>query len=236
MTRSRGLRPRRRYWTSVEDALLRAAYPDVITSTLSDWLMRSKISCHARARLLGLSKSEAFLNSEQSRRLNPLSKVGVPYRFSKGHVPANKGLRRPGWAAGRMRETQFKKGRPAQEARNYVSIGTEKFDRKRKVIVRKITDDPAIVPVMRWRPVHVLVWEATNGPIPPGHICIFKPGMKTFDTSLITIDRLEVVTLAENMKRNTIHNLPPPLKQVIQLRGALRRQTNKRDRTNEQQS
>ena len=65
-----------------------------------------------------------------------------------------------------MRETQFKKGRPASEARNYVPIGTEKVDPKRKVLMRKVTDDPALFPVNRWRPVHVMVWEAENGPVP----------------------------------------------------------------------
>ena len=134
-----------------------------------------------------------------------------------------------------MAETQFKKGRPAHEARNYVPVGTEKIDQKRGVVVRKITDDPAVFPVQRWRPVHVLVWTAANGPIPPGHICIFKPGKKTFVTAEITLDRLELVTHQENMRRNTVHNLPKPLAKLVQLRGALNRKINKRLRQHEEQ-
>ena len=35
---------------------------------------------------------------------------GRKYEFKPGNVPANKGLRRPGFAPGRMAKTQFKKG------------------------------------------------------------------------------------------------------------------------------
>jgi hypothetical protein len=163
-------------------------------------------------------------------RLRRGDDVGKAYRYPKGNVPANKGLRRPGYAPGRMAETQFKKGRPAHEARNYVPIGTEKYDRKRKTIVRKITDDPSLFPVARWRPVHVIVWEAANGPVPDGHIVIFRPGMKTLVSADITLDRLELVTLAENMRRNTIHNLPAPLRKAIHARAGLVRSINRRTR------
>ena len=86
--------------------------------------------------------------------------AGVRWNHSqqlRRHTVCGKGLRRPGWSTGRMAETQFKKGRPAIEARNYVPIGTEKVDPERKVLMRKITDDPKLFPVNRWRPVHVLV-------------------------------------------------------------------------------
>ena len=42
------------------------------------------------------------------------------------------------------------------------------------------------------------------------------------------LDRVECITLAENMKRNTRHNLPKELADTIALRAALTRQINKR--------
>jgi hypothetical protein len=99
-----------------------------------------------------------------------------------------------------------------------------------------VTDDPSIFPVKRWRPVHVLVWEAKHGSIPAGHICVFKRDAKTLVRSEITVDRLEVVSLAENMLRNTIHHLPKPLVQVIMLRGALNRKIRNRSRRLEEQN
>jgi hypothetical protein len=58
----------------------------------------------------------------------------------------------------------------------------------------------------------------------------FRAGMKTMDPALITVDRLELVTHAENMRRNTIHNLPPALKQVIQLNAAIKHRITNRER------
>lgn len=59
--------------------------------------------------------------------------------------------------------------------------------------------------------------------MPVGHIIIFKPGMRTTDASLITIDRVECITLAENMRRNMLHRYPQEIVRAIQLRGALNR-------------
>jgi len=58
---------------------------------------------------MGLTKSAAYLASPAACRLRKGDNVGAARRFRPGHVPANKGLRRPGWSTGRMAETQFKK-------------------------------------------------------------------------------------------------------------------------------
>jgi hypothetical protein len=226
-------------WADAEDALLRARYPDELAADIARDLGLNVGRIHQRAARLGLRKSAAFMASDKAGRIQRGRQDPrmVAHQFQKGIVPANKGLRRPGWSAGRMRETQFKKGRLAHEARNYVPIGTEKFDVKRKVTVRKITDDPAVVPAMRWRPVHVLVWEAANGPVPSGQIIVFKKGRKTLVSADITVDRLDMVTLAENMRRNTYHNnYPKEVAQLIQLKGALTRKINRRIRDDQEQS
>ncbi|MGO4700268.1 HNH endonuclease [Dyella sp. 2RAB6] len=219
-------------WTPAENAILRARYPDEPTADLARELGLPVGKVHARAKKLGLYKSDVFRASDKAGRIqrgrtDPRFSAG---QFKKGHAPANKGLRRPGWSVGRMAETQFKKGRPASESRNYVPIGTEKVDPKRRVLMRKVTDDPSIFPVKRWRPVHVMVWEGVHGAVPFGHIVIFKPGQKTYVAAEITIDRLELVSLAENMRRNTVHNLPKDLARVVQLRGALVRQIRRREK------
>jgi len=214
-------RCKRTPWSKAENEILRARYPHEKTADVARDLGRRIVLVYQHAKKLGLRKTAAFLASPASGRTN--GRQGIGTRFEKGHVPMNKGLRRPGWYRGRMRETQFKKGRAASEARNYVPIGAEKIDQKRNVLMRKMTDDRLLVPVMRWKPVHVLVWESANGPVPQGRICIFKRGMKSFVAKEITIDKLEVVTFAENMRRNTVHNLPAPLPRLIQLRGALER-------------
>lgn len=158
----------------------------------------------------------------------------IASRFQKGIVPHNKGVRRPGWSPGRMAETQFKKGRPASEARNYLPIGSLRICAD-GYLVRKVTDDQSIAPARRWIGVHRLVWESANGPIPHGHVVVFRPGRATTDESKITLDALEIVTRGELMKRNTIHRYPPELKQVIKLNARVQREIATRSKSHEKQ-
>jgi len=224
-----------RTWTADEDETLRINWPRFPAFLIAHVLKRGRASVYRRANQLGLKKADDFETQPLARLWNGTEDpASIAARFKPGQVPPNKGLRRPGWSSGRMATTQFKKGRPASESRNYVPIGTEKIDRKRNVLMRKITDDPSIFPAQRWRPVHVMVWEEAKGQVPAGHIVIFRPGMKTFTAADITADRLEVVTLAENMRRNTLHNrYPAEVKELIYLKARITRRINKR--TKEQQ-
>lgn len=236
MTKSRGIRSTRQKWSAKERNALARMYPNMPTTEVAAALGRSVNKIYQAVSRFGVErKSASYLASPAACRLRRGDNVGAAYRFPKGHVPANKGLRRPGWTRGRMAETQFKKGRPANEARNYLPIGTEKIDPKRNVLMRKVTDDQSIFPVKRWRPVHVMIWEAANGQAPPGHIIIFKRGMKTLLANEITLDRLELVTFAENMRRNSIQNLPAPLPALMQLRGKLNRKINRLERPHAKQ-
>jgi hypothetical protein len=217
-----------RPWSKREIDVVRRDYPNKATKLIAAALERTPSRVYQIAYKLGLKKSDAFLASAESGRLTKLSVAGRAYRYPKGNIPANKGLRRPGWAPGRMRETQFKKGRPASEASNYKPIGTLRICAD-GILERKVTDDPKIVPTRRWVGVHRLVWIEANGPIPEGHAVVFKPGRATTDVQKITIDAVELVSRPELMRRNSYHtNYPPEIRQVIQLRGAVQRQINKR--------
>lgn len=223
-------RRRNRFWSPAEVRKLRRVYPDSSTATLTRMFRRSKGKIYQAAQRYGLKKSAQFYaNAKRSGRFHKLTTSGVPYRYPKGHVPANKGLRRPGYAPGRMRETQFKKGRPPQQARNYKPIGSTRIVYGNLEV--KVTDDQTLYPARRWRPVHALVWEAVNGPVPAGHIVRFLPGRHTIIRDEITVDRLELVSFAENMRRNTIHNkLPPDLKRAVMTLGQLNRRIREKER------
>ncbi|MEN1942689.1 HNH endonuclease signature motif containing protein [Luteimonas sp. MJ293] len=78
-----------------------------------------------------------------------------------------------------------------------------------------------------WRPVRVLVWEAAHGPVPEGHVVRFKDGCASTNPDEITADKLECITRAENMKRNSYwETLPPDAARLVQLRSALNRRIN----------
>lgn len=84
--------------------------------------------------------------------------------FAAGTEPANKGQKmpyHPNCAA-----TQFKKGgRSGIAVTLYKPIGTERVS-KNGYPERKINDDMPIH--RRWRGIHLVRWEAENGPIPQG--------------------------------------------------------------------
>jgi HNH endonuclease len=216
----------RHVWTQVETAVLRAAYPDTPTAALAASLGLTVQQVYHKAQALGLRKSAAYLAGPHACRLRRGDGVGAQHRFEPGLVPWNKGMK--GWCAPGSERTQFKPGELRGAAqRNYVPIGSLRLT-KGGLLERKITDDPALYPARRWVAVHRLVWEAANGPIPPGHMVRFRPGRHTVVAEEITADRLELVSFVENMRRNTLHRYPPQIVHAIQLRGALIRKINAR--------
>lgn len=224
----------RRPWTAADDAALRRRYPDEPTATLAVAIGRTTKAVYQRAKLLGLAKSAAYLASPAACRTN--GRQGMGTRFQKGSVPANKGLRgRKGWAPGRMAETQFKPGvRQGVAARNWRPIGTIAIDGEgyQRIKVREALPGEAFGfgNTKVWPLLNRHLWAEAHGPIPPGHAVVFKDGNRQH----CVLSNLELVSCAELMRRNTVHRLPAPLPQTIQLLGALKRQIRRRTRGEEQ--
>ena len=223
MTKSRGINRPRHRWTKRELAILRRDYPHKPTRAIAAAFALDMARVYAQATNLGLHKSAAFQASDKSGRILRGGKLSQATQFKPGQVPANKGLRRPGWGPGRMKETQFKKGVLSPRcARLYKPIGAERVnsDGYRE---RKITDSGR--GSQRWRAVHVLLWEEARGPIPPGHALCFKDGDKTH----VTLGNFELITRAELGRRNVMwRKYPKELAGILQLRGAVTRQINRR--------
>lgn len=215
----------RRLWTAEELLCLRIAYPEYPTEAIARHLSRPLRAVYAKARDCGLHKSPAYLASAASGRLTPVSAAGVNHRFKPGQKPWNAG--RKGWTAGgRSAETRFRPGAlNGRAAQLYQPIGAYRINSD-GILDRKVRDDG--LPQYRWVGMHRLVWEAVHGPIPRGHAVVFRPGRRTTDPASITLDALELVTRAEIMRRNTLHRYPKELARLIQLRGALMRQINRR--------
>lgn len=229
MTKSRGILRPRHVWTDAQIDILRRDYADTVTRELAARLGAPQHAVHAKAYRLGLSKSEAFQASDRSGRILRGGKLSVATQFKPGTVPPNKGLRRPGWTAGNMAASQFRAG---NRPHTWVPVGSYRVNAD-GYLDRKVTDDgPARG---HWVAVHRLVWTAANGPVPAGHAVVFRPGHRTTVAEDITLDALELVSRAELMRRNSLHNLPPDLVEVIRLRGAVNRQINKRAKRDDTQ-
>ncbi|MGI4776905.1 MAG: HNH endonuclease signature motif containing protein [Janthinobacterium lividum] len=218
---------KRSFWTDAQLTMLRNLYPDLRGADVAARIGRDIGSVHQKAGKLGLKKSEAFKASDLSGRVTRAHQHPsmIASRIQPGATPWNKGQHYV--AGGRSAETRFKAGRPAQEARNYLPIGSLRPSAKDGYLERKLSDDPAIAPARRWVAVHRLVWMEAHGEIPAGHIVAFRPGMRTAVLDEITVDRLECISRAENARRNHPRSKSPELARLVQLKGAITRQVNR---------
>ncbi len=203
-------------WTAAENRLLRRLYARTPTAKIARKLRRTVTTVYQHAAVLGLRKSAAYLASPAAGRLDGLR--GAACRFPKGNVPWNAGKK--GWTAGgRSKLTRFKKG---SKPHNYVALGSERVT-KDGILQRKVRDTG--YPPRDWQAVHALVWIERNGKIPKRHIVVFRDrNRRNFDPA-----NLECISRVENMRRNTYHRYPKEIARLIQLRGALNRQINKRE-------
>lgn len=222
MTRSRNILPKRMKWTPEMDARLRELYPHYRTQDVAEAMGLRVSQVNGKAHLLGLLKSREYLSSEQSTRLRPGSAPNAG-TFKPGHATWNKGMNYA--SSGRSIETQFKPGqRAGLAAVLWRPIGSLRLMHD-GTLQRKVTDTGNTG--RDYVSVHRLVWEQAHGPVPNGHIVVFKPGMRTADLEQITLDRLELVSRAENMRRNSRHvRYPPELNSLLHVKASLTRKIN----------
>jgi len=213
----------RKRWTRKKLALLRKLYPTSHTGDLVAVIGHTHQSILAKANQLGIHKAKAYLAAELARLGRRLTEAGAAHRYPKGHVPANKGLRRPGWGPGRMKQTQFKKGQwPVNKDPGFYVIGALRINADGYIDMR-VSFEPG---ARGWEGLHRILWEDAHGPIPRGHVVVFRDR----DKDNVVLENLGLLTLRENMLRNTIHNLPATLKETIYQLGRLKRRIHSEER------
>lgn len=215
----------RHKWTPKQLSELQARYPHERTADIAaDLRIRIEL-VYSKASRMGLRKSTAFLAADKSGRIFKGGTLGQKTQFKPGHQTWNAG--RIGWqAGGRSAETRFKAG---QKPHTTLPVGSYRVVKNKAGaphLERKMTDTPG-ANNKRWVPVSRLVWEAANGPVPDGHIVVFKPGTATCVLEEITLDRLECISRAENARRNHPATKSPEIAKLIQLKGAITRQVNR---------
>jgi hypothetical protein len=207
---------RRLPWSDIEVALLREFYPWVKTAIIAGELGRSVSSVYDKADNMGLKKNPIYLASKEAQRQRIVANRNT--RFQPGQSPWNKGMK--GLDIG-GKATRFK---PGNRPHTWQPIGHTRTT-KDDYLQRKMADTGCTR--RDYVPIHHLVWRMHGGTIPRGHALVFRDGnARNFD-----INNLELVTRAELMRRNSVHRYPKPIVALIQLRGALNRQINRRTRT-----
>lgn len=193
-------------WSPEDLAALAKMYPDTDNRTLARIFRRSLSSIKNAAVNNELKKSDAYLEREK------------PGQFKSGHPTWNKGTH---YAAPGSEKGQFK---PGHKPHTWLPIGSERVT-KDGYLQRKLTDTG--YPPRDWVPVSHIEWEKHHGkPVPKGHAVIFRDG----NSQNFAPANLELISRAGLMRRNSYLNLPEPLAEIVQLRGALNRKINRRSK------
>ena len=195
-------------YTLQEDETIRTNYLTMPIKQLATMMNRSFTGINGRLSAMGL---------EVPVELAAQRKAEGMYR--QGSVPKNKGKKQSEYmtpeAIARTALTRFCKGHIPHN--HHEEIGT--------IVIRHAHKDRK-APPYKWiktlegmRMLHAYNWEQIHGKVPKGFVLRFKDGNTMYCDPI----NLELITLIENMKRNTIHRYPDELKELIRLNAKLKK-------------
>lgn len=177
--------------TKKQDKLIKlyATNPNIV---ISKKMGISEGAVMARAFKLGLKKDPEWLKNQ-----------GKKFWFKKGHQPWNQGTKGLMNITEKAKASMFKKGiRPVN---SYDGNGVVVFRRSKKSEAKSESYYYIKISDQKWEPLHRHIWEQKYRLIPNGMMLVFKDG----NTRRCVIENLELITRAENMKRNSgVANLP----------------------------
>ena len=195
-------------WKPHEKELLKQHYADSNIHELMQMLNKTASSIYNQAYLYNLKKSAEY---EEKRRLFDIENIrkNTTKRFQKGQTPWNKGIK----GSIPNNATSFKKGQLPHNTRNE---GETRLDKEGYVLVK--------VAHKKWIRKHRLIWEQAHGEIPKGYVIRIKDGNK----QNYSLDNMQLITQAENMRLNAMQRFPTELKQAIRLLKKLKKKINEK--------
>jgi len=214
---------KRTHWTAHEDNIIRAHYPHMINEEIQELLPhRTTSMIYNRAYFLGVRKTIETIRRKQQLCGNVIREVGRKTRFKKGSTPVNKEKKQVEFMTSegieRSKQTRFKKGnKPHNTKSDRFSV---RKDSKGKLYVFYKIEDGV------WVHYHRYLYEQHHGEIPKGMVIRFKDG----NFMNLDLNNLEMVSRKENMVRNSIHNLPPEIKELKLLIKTLNCRINKKSK------
>jgi hypothetical protein len=161
---------KRRYWTIKEQQFVKSFYAEKGPKWIAQRIDRTVSAVQQYANKMGL-------------------KYKGPVGFRPGSTPWNKGLK--GFKPHNSTKGYFKPGNLPATTKPAGKPYKRKDHGKEYYFIRPKGHRRATM-------LHVYLWEQANGPVPEGHICVFKDG----NTLNCTLENIECITRAENMRRN----------------------------------
>ncbi len=197
-------------FTPKEAAYVRKHYANAPTAVVADTIGHPASSVYRLATRLGLKKSAAFNASPQSGRLQKGNSVGKSSWFQPGQKAHNKGKRMPASVRAKVARTWFTKGHLPHTTTydGHISVRRDKHGRSYQFIRIALGQHVHL---------HRKLWTDAHGAVPKGYCVAFKDG----DSMNCTLENLECITMAERMRRTSIHNYPPEVRTTMRLLGKL---------------
>lgn len=203
-------------WKGTQLAYLKKHYATTSTAEIAKVVKHTTESVRNMAAKMGLKKDIEFLR--ECGRRNAETPNSIATRFVKGHVPSNKGKRQEEYMSAesieRCSKTRFKPGHAPHNTRD---VGTERVNSDGYVYLK--TEDGIVLK-------HRHVWESAHGPIPDGHVVIFRDGNK----QNCELDNLSMISRADNARRNTASMKPESKRRRIEKATKTRNESIRRDR------
>ena len=172
-----------------------------------------------RAGYLGLKRPpQLFVECGKRLAQNPRSHE---HRYKKGNVSHNKGKKMPPEQYERCKATMFKKGDLPKQTRE---VGSERVNRDGYTEIK-------VAHPNKWKLKHRVIWEEAYGEIPEGCNIQFK----NHNPQDLRLENLYLISKADQISKENSYlaKYPKVMQQIIQLKGAIKRQTNKYERNNE---
>lgn len=167
-----------------------------------------------------LKKDKEFISEMAFKNMQDPNHKGRQHLFKKGSVSHNKGLKQSDYMSisgiEKSKVTRFNKGHTPE---NYLPVGTERLTKNGYVEIK--TEEG----LRGWRLKHRVVWEQANGLIPKGYNVQFRDKNR----QNVVLENLYLINRVDQLNtENSICRYPKELSNIIRLKGALKRQINKK--------
>jgi hypothetical protein len=189
-----------------EDALIKRKYLTVPIKRLADQMGRGQGVIRRRIGQLGLIIPNEIIKKRK-----------VDSQIKKGNVPLNKGRKMKKSVYKKCAPTMFKKGHLPANTKPRNGVITIRHDHKKRKNPKPYKY--IRIAIGKWYPLHQYKWEKKYGKVPKGYCLWFKDGnsLKPY------LNNLELITRAEDMRRNTIHRYPMEVKKAIRINSKLKK-------------
>ena len=198
----------KKYWTPEEDRKLVDIYPRMHNHKVAEEMGRSYGSVVGRASNLGLKKDPAYIHELLMLEAQKLKKNGFKSRFQRGQVSHNKGKKLSEELKSKISKTYFPIG---HQPWNTKPVGYERLNKSGYIMI-KLRCGKSVFK-------HQWLWENEFGKVPPGFVIKFIDG----NPLNCVLGNLKLMSRAQTMLDNAIHNLPEDLKEVIRLKTKINR-------------